>query len=340
MGIGDLLRSSAAWQALKLRWPLANLYLLMLSRHPGYPTEQLIQGHHLLEDAVFVRVADSTDSKHKRPHVELRKEVLEKYGAIPFDLVIDCEPHGMRTTLLARWIARAWSAPSVGIAQFPTRGWFYDYAAASTRSYVRSHQLPVPMDYTERDFVALAALGIERDGGAIVLAVSEAGLAWQQQHLTAPAGTLRVTLNIGCGTLDALPKRPPMQQLIANMVALRQSMAFELHLSGATFEEDVNAQFAMGFTQRLAELGLPCLVKDWAGRSSLSELTGLLGASGLVISTDSGPYHMAVALGVPTVCWFNFETPASLHNQKGVRAVVTPTPQEFVAAAREVSGLT
>ena len=36
MGIGDLLRSSAAWAALKARWPEARLHLLMLSKHSGY----------------------------------------------------------------------------------------------------------------------------------------------------------------------------------------------------------------------------------------------------------------------------------------------------------------
>jgi ADP-heptose:LPS heptosyltransferase len=339
MGIGDLLRSSAAWQALKLRWPAAHLHLLMLSRHPGYPTEQLIREHHLLSSAAFVSVALRPDSKDKLPQGDVRREIAEKLQGTAIDLVVDCEPYGLRTTLLTRWIARQWSATSVGVAQFPTRGWFYDHAAPSTRAYARRRQLALPMDYTERDFVALAALGIERNGGCIVLAVSQDGRAWQQQHLPRPAELLRLSLNIGCGTADALPKRPPMEHLVANMVALFQQVPYELHLSGAQFERDVNTAFATQFKQRLTELGLICDVKDWAGLCSLSELTGLLGASGLVISTDSGPYHMAVALGIPTVCWFNFETLASRHRQPKVEVVIAPTEAQFVAAARAALGL-
>jgi ADP-heptose:LPS heptosyltransferase len=340
MGIGDLLRSSAAWQALKKRWPNSRLYLLMLSKHPGYPTEQLIREHHLLDDAFFVSVADGPDAKQKRPRAEVYNAVAKALGGVRPDLIIDCEPHGMRTTFLTRWLAKRCSANTVGVAQFPMRGWLYDHAAPSTRCYARGHSLRLPMDYAERDFVALAALGIARNGTPIVLSVSKEGREWQKEHLPNPPGDLRVTLNIGCGTIDALPKRPAMDQLVANMAALFLEMPFELHVSGADFEREVNAQFVKGFADRLSELGMQCTVTDWAGQCTLSQLTGLLGASDLVISTDSGPYHMAVALGVPTVCWFNFDTPPSYHHQAKVRAVIAPSPELLVAAAKEVLGLT
>ena len=39
MGVGDVLRSSAAWRVLKDKWPQAQMHLLFLSKHAGYPTE-------------------------------------------------------------------------------------------------------------------------------------------------------------------------------------------------------------------------------------------------------------------------------------------------------------
>jgi ADP-heptose:LPS heptosyltransferase len=342
MGIGDVLRSSAAWQALKLRWPSARLHLLFLSRHPGYPTEQLIREHHLLASASFISVttdAPESGTSQRVARSAVYQSIAQALQGVPIDLVIDFEPSGMRTTLLARWIARQKKAASVGIGQFPLRGCFYTYAAPSMQSYARDHHLSLPMDYTERDFVALAALGIPRNSCNITLSVSEAGLAWQKEHLsrTDVQDKPHVTLNIGCGTSGALPKRPPMDSLVANMVALYQSMPFTLHLSGAEFERQVNADFHTKFSQTLAKHGLSCDVRDWSGQCTLSQLTGLLGASDLVVSSDSGPYHMAVALGIPTVCWFNFDTPASYHQQRGVHALIAPTPEEFVAAARLVS---
>ena len=336
MGIGDVLRSSAAWQALKLRWPAASLHLLFLSRHPGYPTEQLIREHHLLASAHFVAVTtDSPESatSQRLPRATVHEAIDRALQGIPVDLIIDFEPGGMRTSFLSWHLARQHGAVSVGIAQFPLRRWFYTLAAPSVRAYRKRLGLHLLMDYTERDFVVLAALGIHRQAIGITLHVSAAGLAWQKQHLQGHNGLFNVTLNIGCGTQGSLPKRPAMKPLVDSMVALFCARPFRLHLSGADYEGQVNADFEREFSAALAALGLHCEVSDWSGQCSLSQLTGLLGASNLVISSDSGPYHMAVGLGVPTVCWFNFDTPPSYHRQPGVQVVINPDARAFVAAA-------
>src|SRR5256885_10563768 len=48
-GIGDILRSSAAWRALINRFPKAELHLLFLTREPGYISHPWIARHHLLK---------------------------------------------------------------------------------------------------------------------------------------------------------------------------------------------------------------------------------------------------------------------------------------------------
>ena len=53
-GVGDILRSSAAWAAQKRRWPEAELHLLFLTRWPGYPSESLIKNHYLLTSVHFL----------------------------------------------------------------------------------------------------------------------------------------------------------------------------------------------------------------------------------------------------------------------------------------------
>ncbi len=50
-------------------------------------------------------------------------------------------------------------------------------------------------------------------------------------------------------------------------------------------------------------------VLDLAGRLSLDELIALLKNADLFITNDSGPLHIATALGVPTVSFFGPETP-------------------------------
>ena len=337
MGIGDLLRSSAAWRALKARWPEARLHLLMLSKHSGYASEAFIRSHHLLASAHFVTVKTGHPGQgrqHSLPRAQVWAEVAERLQDQPIDLVIDCESSGMKTALLTWWLGRRKQALRVGIAQFPLRRLCYDLAAPSVPRYAARLGLPLPMDYTDRDFVALAALGIARHGTRITLQSAAAGQAWRQAHpLTAGAGQRVVVLNIGCGTEDALPKRPALPALVAGMVALYGQQPFALHLSGAAFEREVNQAFISQFNAAMAQRGYQTEVVEWSGRLSLDELTGLLGQADLVVSSDSGPYHMAVALGVPTLCWFNFDTPPSYHPQPGVISLIRPAPDVFAQSA-------
>lgn len=45
-------------------------------------------------------------------------------------------------------------------------------------------------------------------------------------------------------------------------------------------------------------------IMDLTGRTSLEELMGIIGSLSLLLSNDSGPMHLAAALGVPTVAVF------------------------------------
>ena len=337
MGVGDLLRSSAAWAALKARWPQVQLHLCMLSNHAGYVVQELISSHYLLASAHFVTVKEGrpgSAKQRRQPMDAIYGQMQTALQGQPLDLVIDCEVGGIRTALLARRMARAKSALAVGIAQFPLRRFFYDLSAPSSRAYQRLHGLPKPMDYTERDFVALAALGIVRAGMPITLRLSAKGLAWKARNPLQTVAVRRlVVLNIGCGTEDALPKRPALAALVQALAALFARAPFDLHLSGAGFEAEVNSQFVQLFQ---ATLGAACVVQDWAGQLSIEESAALLAQADLVVSSDSGPYHMAVALGVPTLCWFNFATPPSYHHQAGVRCLVRPDAAQFASAALDL----
>jgi len=339
MGIGDLLRSSAAWAALKTRWPGAKLHLLMLSKHAGYPSEAFIRGHYLLESAHFVTVKTGDPGQSAQTSLPVATLCAAIDGALrgqPIDWVIDFESSGVKTAWLTRWIGKRKGARSVGIAQFPLRRFFYDLAAPSTHSYRARHALQRQMDYTERDFVALAALGIARNGQRITLRPGAGGQAWMGQHRLAAQGRSQVVLNIGCGTPDALVKRPALADLADGCVALYAKTPFQLHLSGAAFEREVNAEFSALFAKKMQRLGYDANVVDWSGQLTLDQLAGLLQQADLAVSSDSGPYHMAVALGIPTLCWFNFETPPSYHHHDDVACLVLPTPAQFADAGQRL----
>lgn len=332
-GVGDLLRGSAAWGALHDAFPEAGLHLLFLTRDPGAAAEELIRQHHLL------RSFDVVD-KRTRTLADWRGFLHKTRGAadqVRPDLVVDFEPNGLRTSWLTTWLGRRYRARTVGIATQPGRGLFYRFAAVSPKKFARARQLSWPLEYTNRDFVALSALGLERRGRPIELRETGAGrafrLALRARH-GLPETVPLLGLNLGCGTPDAVGKRPNLELLSDLVTELQRARGLPLVLTGAPFEQAINADFLRRHGDRG---GTPVI--DLAGETSLLELTGAISACALFISSDSGPFHMAVALRVPTLAVFNWDNWTHFHHDPWVRCRVAPTPDHLPAlreAAREL----
>ncbi|MBN2730223.1 MAG: hypothetical protein JXR53_13440, partial [Bacteroidales bacterium] len=56
------------------------------------------------------------------------------------------------------------------------------------------------------------------------------------------------------------------------------------------------------------------------GRTSSTSLTGAIKLCDAFVSSDSGPYHMAVALGIPVIAIFN--TQSSVHYHKEAKILI------------------
>jgi ADP-heptose:LPS heptosyltransferase len=243
------------------------------------------------------------------------------------DLIIDFEASGIRTTLLTRVAAKACAAKTVGIAQFPGRGLLYDLSSPSMASFAKKRGFTLPMDYTNRDFVALSALGIERENRPIELEVSASGELYSE-HLRKrlPLNLPILGLNIGCGTPDAIHKRPDMRNLVECIGNAVKNYPHSLILSGAEFERDVNLEFISTYAERWGDISH---IFNLAGETTMNTLSGLINVCQLFISTDSGPYHMAVAMKKPTIVWFTYAEVTSFHNHPWCKCLVKPTPEQF-----------
>ena len=181
------------------------------------------------------------------------------------------------------------------------------------------------MDYTERDFVALAALGLRRNKTPIDLQVTQDGIAYRAQlEPLINSGKRVIGLNIGCGTSDAIAKRPPISQVAQALHLMASIQPSLILLSGAGFEKAINQEFIDAFK---AIHGEATPVVDCAGQSSLSGLTGLIDLCDLFISSDSGPYHMAVAMQKPTLAWFMLDEPTSYHYDAWCKCLIRPDAQ-------------
>ena len=106
-----------------------------------------------------------------------------------------------------------------------------------------------------------------------------------------------------------------------NFAALADKISSQFGLSiiatGAASENSV--------VERLRNLAnVP--IANFAGATSLSELVALLKAARLVISNDTGPGHIAAALGVPLVMIFGPSNPARLRPYRRPETVLAVEP--------------
>ena len=211
-GIGDLLRSSAAWRALKNRFPSTDLHFLFFTKDPGYASEALISRHHLLKEFFVV----DKRTKGLRDWGKFLNEIARVMDEVDPDLVIDFDPHGLRTSIVSLWMRVKYHVTTVGVNQFPFRRFFYSLYSASTKKFARDRRLEHPLEITCRDFVALSALGIERNCVPIELEETPEGSAFRKkfkEKYGIQENEAILGVNIGCGTPDALHRRPNLTLL-------------------------------------------------------------------------------------------------------------------------------
>ncbi|MBN8249808.1 MAG: lipopolysaccharide heptosyltransferase family protein, partial [Verrucomicrobia bacterium] len=81
---------------------------------------------HPLLDSFHVRTKWPTAWSEWRGSLQWFMEVVRRCEG---DLLIDFEPSGIRTSLLAAWARWRTGLDTVGVAEVPGRGWFYRRAA-------------------------------------------------------------------------------------------------------------------------------------------------------------------------------------------------------------------
>jgi ADP-heptose:LPS heptosyltransferase len=332
-GIGDILRSSAAWRALKKAFPKTELHLALFTWEPGYPSISFIARHHLLRGFFCV----DKGICRLRAWRKLRAWANHAARTVRPDLVIDFESAGLYSALAAWQLGRAGGAATAGIGEFPLRGAFYDIVSVSKAEFARRRGLEYPLEYTNRDFVCLSALNIERNGLAIELEETNEGRLFREsfrERFRIPSGATIIGVNIGCGTPGAIGKRPNLKYLLALVQEASSGREAAVVLTGAKFERDVNQEFLGLWPANGKPLPL-----DLAGQTSLFELSGLIRACDLFISTDSGPYHLSVALGVPTLAIFRYDNRIQFHREKHVRCVLLEKEEHLAGAIQAAEEL-
>jgi hypothetical protein len=188
---------SAAWRALKNTFPKAELHLALFTYDPDYVSTSLIARHHLLHGFCVV------DKKMcaLRSWLQLScvggGEGQNESGRI---LVLDFESMGVYSTFVSWRVGRTCGAVTVGIGEFPH--------CAAPSMMLPPYERPnspgdadwnYPLEYSNRDFVCLSAINIERNGIPIELEETEEARVFRE--------SLRERFNIPAGRDDNRSQR-------------------------------------------------------------------------------------------------------------------------------------
>jgi ADP-heptose:LPS heptosyltransferase len=103
---------------------------------------------------------------------------------------------------------------------------------------------------------------------------------------------------------DLLLERRWPDEFVIETVGRLVSLGHQVALTGVKNERP----YVQSLVDRLPS-GVQSLVANTAGRLTLGGLLALLDQAACVLTNDSGPMHMAIALGRPTVCLFGPANP-------------------------------
>jgi|SRR5690349_8120778 len=271
--LGDVVHALPVLNLLKRRWPEAQVSWLIGSAFAG-----LLEGHPQLHEVIrFDRDRFASAWWNPAALIELARfgrDLRRRH----FDLVIDLQ--GLLRSGFTTGIAR--SPLRVGFANAREMAWLF-----------YTHRVPVEsseLHALDRYLLVAEALGCGREPIEFIFAVDDEDRA-AAQRLTRDVDRYAVLIP---GTNWAT-KRWPIEHFAALVAPLRDRFGLQAVVAGSRREADLASQ-------------IPGAI-NLAGQTNLRHLVALLERADLVIANDSGPMHIAAALGRPLVTMFGPTNP-------------------------------
>jgi ADP-heptose:LPS heptosyltransferase len=287
--LGDVLLSRPAIDALAAALPLARLTVAVGPW--GRPALGEEYGHHVLlcPFPSFSR----TRLNPLRPYILLLQyaALLRRHGGFAMAVVLRPD----------HW----WGALLVALAGIPVR---VGYRGDEMSPFLTVALPATPERHVTAQALALARAAAHCTGRELpraALALPASATDADRRRVTAllmeagvPAGRKLVILHPGAG---ATIKAWPLARFAAVGAELAHALNARLAVTGSADERPR--------VRRLCEL-LPDQALDLAGALSWGELEALLARAALVVGVDTGPLHLAVATGTPSVALFGPADPA------------------------------
>jgi lipopolysaccharide heptosyltransferase I len=271
--LGDVVHALPVLDLLKRTWPASHVSWLVTPACAG-----LLQGHPLLDDVIlFERGRLSTFWRSFRAAAGLF-DLTRQLRQRQFDLVID-----LQGLFRSGWLARRTAAPMrVGFADARELAWMF-YTHRIDAGSREQHAV-------DRNLKLARALGCGDGPVAFPIPVDASAEESVNSMLGQPR---RLAVLLPGATWPS--KRWPADRFAALVAPLKQRFGLDTVLAGGADAAPIASRISGAL--------------DLTGRTTLGQLVALLRRADLVIANDSGPMHIAAALGRPLVAIFGPTNP-------------------------------
>ena len=238
----------------------------------------MVQGHPHVDDVVIFQ-----RSRGLRAYADAGRELRSR----PFDLVMNLQVYFKAGVVT--WLSRA-----------PVKLGF-DFARARDANWLfTTHRIPPHAEQHVQDqyFEFLDAMGVPHD---------------QPQWHLAPSAPERAAAR---SLLEGAGEGPVVGMVVASSKAEKNWMPERYAAVARTLEQELGARCVLlggasaierAAAERILAAAPGCAI-DLLGRG-LRTLLGLIDACDVLVSPDTGPLHMAVAMNVPTVGLYGYNNP-------------------------------
>jgi lipopolysaccharide heptosyltransferase I len=271
--LGDIVHSLPVLTALRQRYPAAHLaWVVNRAYRP------------LLENRPDLNEIIAFDRSALRAGVGqlvlTTMRFLARLRNARFDLVIDLQ--GLLRTGIMTWASGA--ARRVGLATA---------REGAARTYTDCVAIPDAANThaIDRYWLVCQALGVTEKQIRFKVPIAPAALQWALRQI---AGRPRPWVMLGVGARWRTKRWPP-EHFAALAREVQRRFGGSVIFVGGADESSLARQTA-------AHLGGPVL--DLTGRTTLQQLVAVLSVADLMVANDTGPLHLAVALGRPVVAPF------------------------------------
>jgi heptosyltransferase-2/heptosyltransferase-3 len=286
--LGDLLFATPALRRLRAAFPAAHIAALV-----GPWGEPVIAGNHYLDEIIVCPFPGFQRASKRSP--------VEPYRIL-WDYARALRAHAFDLALILRF-DHWWGALLAAAAGIPRRVG-YDIAEVkpfltTAVSYIAGrHEVTQSLRLVDQVTGTKAAREADWRTEPLEFALSAADRAWSREYLGGAAGERWIAIHPGAG---AMVKQWRLKGWIQVGNALASRFGARIVLTGSAGERELAREIARG-------LVAPPLIA--AGETSVGQLAALLRRCCLAVGPDSGPLHLAVAAGVPTVHLYGPADPA------------------------------